>query len=74
MSRTKQSEFMTVEEAAAELGIAAKTVYNRGAGTGQLLRVRSGRSVRLLREQVMEHKRRMIEEATRLHWSLTGGD
>lgn len=50
MSYTKTP--ITVEQAAEILGLSPKTIYNCGGGTGKLTRVRHGRSVRLIRQEV----------------------
>jgi hypothetical protein len=65
-------DHMTVEEASEILGLAAKTIYNRKGGTAHLLRIRQGRTVRLLRAQVMEHKQNLLDEARRRHEMIYG--
>lgn len=67
-------KFITVEEAANVLGLAPKTVYNRKGGTEGLLRVRQGKTVRLLRSEVLEHKQKRIEEAKRKLKMIYGED
>ena len=49
---TEESEFCTVLYAARRSGIALKTWYQGGAGTGSIPRIRFGRSIRLLRKDV----------------------
>jgi plasmid maintenance system antidote protein VapI len=50
MSYTKTP--ITVNEAAEILGLSPKTVHNLGGGTARLTRLRLGRSVRLIRQEV----------------------
>jgi hypothetical protein len=54
-------ELITVKEAAKILGLKPKTVHNRKGGTQGLVRVYQGRSVRLIRAEVLEHRHRLIE-------------
>jgi len=54
------------------LRLAPKTVYNGKAGTARLLRVRLGRSVRLVRSEVEEFKREQIEEAASMRETIYG--
>lgn len=61
-------DFCTIREAARITGLAPKTWYQGGAGTGRVPRVRFGRSVRLLRKDVerfIEEKIAEAEHATR---------
>jgi hypothetical protein len=68
MKKETKDEFITVDEAAAELGLKPKTVYNRKGGTGHLTRVRQGRTIRLIKREVLAHKSELIEKATRRHY------
>ena len=43
---------ITVKEAAEILGLSPKTIYNRGAGTENLTRLRFGGAIRLIRQEV----------------------
>ena len=58
---------ITVKEAAAILGLSPKTLYNRGAGTEHLTRVRHGRVVRMIRQEVEAHVNNLIKKAERSH-------
>ena len=46
---------ITVKEAAKMLGLAEKTVHNHRGGTCKLTRIRRGRSVRMIRQEVQQH-------------------
>ena len=56
-------DFISVRDAAAILNLSPKTVHNRNGGTGHLTRVKQGRTVSLLRSEVLEYKRQLISEA-----------
>lgn len=56
-------EFCTIREAAQWSGLALKTWYEGGAGTGKVPRVRFGRAVRLLRKDVEKFISERIYEA-----------
>lgn len=58
---------ITVKEAAKMLGLAEKTVHNRGGGTCNLTRIRRGRSVRMIRQEVQQHLESLIKAAQRRH-------
>jgi len=51
---------ITVKEAARMLGLAEKTVHNRHAYTHKLTRIRKGRSVRMIRQEVEKHMESLI--------------
>ena len=57
--------FITVEEAARLLGLSASTIYNRRGGTEKLTRVKLGKAVRLLLEEVEEHAAKRIAAGRR---------
>ena len=61
--RREMSEFCTMLYAAQRSGIALKTWYQGGAGTDSVPRIRFGRSIRLLREDVEEFIAERIREA-----------
>ncbi len=61
--RTEMSEFCTMLYAAQRSGIALKTWYQGGAGTDSVPRIRFGRSIRLLREDVEKFLAERIREA-----------
>lgn len=54
---------ITVEEAAKILAVSPKSIYNCGAGTDTLKRVRLGRSVRLILQEVESLKLKLIQSA-----------
>ncbi len=43
------------------LGLAEKTVHNRHANTQKLTRIRQGRSVRMIRQEVEKHMESLIK-------------
>ena len=57
--------FITVKEAAQILGLPESTVYNRKAGTAKLTRVKHGRSVRMVRQELEAHVDRLINAGRR---------
>jgi AraC-like DNA-binding protein len=59
-------ELITVKEAAAILGLSPKTIHNRKADTQGLTRIYQGRSVRLIRQEVLEHRHRLIENGLKI--------
>ena len=58
---------ITVKEAAKMLGLAEKTVHNHRGGTCKLTRIRRGRSVRMIRQEVQQHLESLIKAAQRSH-------
>jgi excisionase family DNA binding protein len=52
LEHSQRPTFITIKEAANMLGLAPDTVHHGRAGTNKLSRVRFGRSVRMIREQV----------------------
>jgi predicted DNA-binding transcriptional regulator AlpA len=58
---------ITVKEAAKMLGLAEKTVHNHRGGTCKLTRIRRGRSVRMIRQEVQQHLASLIKAAQRSH-------
>lgn len=58
---------ITVKEAAKMLGLAEKTVHNQRGGTCKLTRIRRGRSVRMIRQEVQQHLESLIKAAQRSH-------
>ena len=68
----EDEELITVREAARILGLSSKTVANEVGGTERLARVRLGRSVRLIKSQVLEYKFKKIEEAKKLYKEIYG--
>lgn len=67
-----KSKFVSVEEAAAILNLKPKTVYNRKGGTAHLVRVRLGRRVQLLREEVEQFARDAIEQGEKMQRAIAG--
>ena len=65
MPHTKP-KLITVKEAAEILGLEEKTVHNRGAGTHVLTRVRFGRSIRFIQQEVEEFRDKRIRAAEKL--------
>lgn len=63
MHTKELTEFCTIREAAARSGLAVKTWYEGGAGTGAVPRIRFGRSIRLLRADVERFINDRISEA-----------
>ena len=57
---------ITVKEAAKMLGLAEKTVHNHRGGTCKLTRIRRGRSVRMIRQEVQQQES-LIKAAQRCH-------
>ena len=56
---------ITIKEAAAILALAPKTLYNGGAGTERLTRIRQGGSIRFIRQEVEAHVDNLIKKAQR---------
>ena len=54
-------DLITIKEAADLLSLKPKTVYNKKGGTQALTRVYLGTSIRLIRQEVLEHRHRLIE-------------
>jgi excisionase family DNA binding protein len=57
--------FITVKEAADMLGLSPDTVHHFKGGTHKLTRVRHGRAVRLIRQEVEEHIEQRIKASQR---------
>jgi len=58
---------ITVKEAAKMLGVAEKTVHNHRGGTCKLTRIRRGRSVLMIRQEVQQHLESLIKAAQKSH-------
>jgi predicted transcriptional regulator len=58
---------ITVKEAAKMLGLAEKTVHNHRGGTCKLTRIRRGRSVRMIRQEVQQPLESLIKAAQKSH-------
>jgi excisionase family DNA binding protein len=56
---TQQKTYITAEEVADMLGLRPSTVYNRKAGTTGLKRVKVGRAVRWIKEEVEALKEKL---------------
>lgn len=57
--------FITVKDAADILGLPESTVYNRKGGTAKLTRVKQGKAVRLIRQEVEAHADKLINAGRR---------
>ncbi len=57
--------FITVKEAANILGLPESTIYNRKAGTAKLTRVKHGKAVRLIRQEIEAHADKVINAGRR---------
>jgi excisionase family DNA binding protein len=76
-TRTKQSShsrivehssrprFITVKEAADMLGLAEDTVHHLKGGTHKLTRVRFGRAVRMIQQEVDDHINQRLKDGQR---------
>lgn len=58
---SSQPTFITIKEAALMLGLAPDTVHHLKGGTHKLTRVRHGRAVRMLRQEVEAHIQQQIK-------------
>lgn len=67
------NDLITIEEAAAYLGLNIKTVYNGNGGTDHFLRVKLGRNVRLLRSEVVSHRDEIVASARNARMRMTTG-
>ena len=67
LDSAKRPTFITIKEAASLLGLAPDTVHHGRAGTNKLSRVRFGRSVRMIREQVDDHIQARIKASQIVH-------
>jgi excisionase family DNA binding protein len=57
--------FITIKEAANMLGLSPDTVHHGKAGTDKLTRVRFGRSVRMIRQEVDAHIQKQLKASQR---------
>ena len=57
--------FISVKQAAEILGLAESTVYNRKAGTAKLTRVKQGKTVRMIRQEIEAHADKLINAGRR---------
>ena len=57
--------FITIKEAANMLGLAPDTVHHLKGGTHKLTRVRHGRAVRMIRQEVDAHIQQQIKASHR---------
>jgi hypothetical protein len=53
---------ISAKHASEILGIPAKTILNRGAGTAKLTRIKQGRSVFLIRQEVEAHLEKLLKK------------
>jgi predicted DNA-binding transcriptional regulator AlpA len=56
---------ITVKEAANILGLPESTVYNRKGGTAKLTRVKHGKAVRMIRQEIESHADKLINAGRR---------
>jgi hypothetical protein len=63
MGEKDSAQFYTVKDAAIISGLAPKTWYEGAAGTASVLRIRFGRSIRLLRSDVDRFIKERINDA-----------
>jgi excisionase family DNA binding protein len=57
--------FITIKEAANMLGLAPDTVHHLKGGTHKLTRVRHGRAVRMIRQEIDAHIQQQIKASQR---------
>jgi len=68
MSLTSKKTRITARRVAEIIGCSEKTVYNRGAGTDKLTRIRNGRrQIRFILEEVLAFTESQEKEAQRSH-------
>lgn len=58
-------KLITVKEAAEILGLPVSTVYNRKGGTAKLTRVKHGKAVRMIRQEIESHADKLINTSRR---------
>jgi len=63
MGEKDSAQFCTIKDAAIISGLAPKTWYEGAAGTASVLRIRFGRSIRLLRADVDRFIKERINDA-----------
>ena len=68
MGEKDSTQFYTIKDAAMISGLAPKTWYEGAAGTDSVLRIRFGRSIRLLRSDVDRFISERINEAKAAHF------
>ena len=75
MEGSKKPIFITIKDAASMLGLSEDTLHHLKAGTHKLTRVRFGRSVRLIRQEVEDHiDQRIKASRRRLDHQFTKGE
>lgn len=75
MEGSKKPIFITIKDAASMLGLSEDTLHHLKAGTHRLTRVRFGRSVRLIRQEVEDHiDQRIKASRRRLDHQFTKGE
>jgi predicted DNA-binding transcriptional regulator AlpA len=68
MSLIRKKTRITARRVAEIIGCSEKTVYNRGAGTDQLTRIRNGRrQIRFILEEVLAFTESQEKEARQSH-------
>ena len=75
MEGSKKPIFITIKDAASMLGLSEDTLHHLKAGTHKLTRVRFGRSVRLIRQEVEAYiDQRIKASQRRLDHQFTKGE
>ena len=63
MEQPTRPTFITVKQAAAMLGLSEDTLHHLKGGTKKLTRVRFGRAVRLIQQEVEDHIKQRIKDS-----------
>jgi predicted DNA-binding transcriptional regulator AlpA len=63
MEQPPRPTFITVKQAAAMLGLSEDTVHHLKGGTQKLTRVRFGRAVRMIQQEVEDHINQRIKDS-----------
>lgn len=63
MEQPARPTFITVKKAAAMLGLSEDTVHHLKGGTQKLTRVRFGRAVRMIQQEVEDHIKQRIKDS-----------
>ena len=63
MEQPTRPTFITVKQAAAMLGLSEDTLHHLKGGTKKLTRVRFGRAVRMIQQEVEDHIKQRIKDS-----------
>ena len=63
MEQLTRPTFITVKQAAAMLGLSEDTLHHLKGGTQKLTRVRFGRAVRMIQQEVEDHIKQRIKDS-----------